>query len=54
MANSIDIGPDIFKREYERLAKSLHALDLTKVVELHDDTTRQNEPACAGGACEIT
>jgi hypothetical protein len=33
--------------------KSLSSVDLTKIVELQDDTDLSGELACAGGACEI-
>jgi hypothetical protein len=33
--------------------KSLTNIDLTKVVELTDETDLSGELACAGGACEI-
>jgi len=29
-------------------------IDLTKIVELHDNTTLSGEVACAGGACLIS
>lgn len=38
---------------YERMAKSLHAVDLSRVIEVDDDTKLSGELACAGGACEI-
>jgi ribonucleoside-diphosphate reductase alpha chain len=44
---------DITEEEYDRLFKSLSAVDLTKVVELKDDTNLKGELACAGGACEV-
>lgn len=44
---------DISKREYDRLVKHLHDINLSRVVEEEDDTDLQNELACAGGACEI-
>jgi ribonucleoside-diphosphate reductase alpha chain len=44
---------DCTKDEYERLFKSLTNIDLTKVVELQDNTDLSGELACAGGACEI-
>jgi hypothetical protein len=34
--------------------KSLHDVDLSKIVELEDDTDLSGEVACAGGACEVT
>ena len=44
---------DITKEKYEKMVKTLHEIDLTKVVELVDSTARQDELACAGGACEV-
>ena len=44
---------DITKEKYEDLMKSLHNIDLSKVVELDDNTDLKGEAACAGGACEI-
>jgi ribonucleoside-diphosphate reductase alpha chain len=44
---------DCTKQEYERLFKSLTNIDLTKVVELQDDTSLSDSVACGGGACEI-
>ena len=45
---------DITKEEYSELVKHLHKIDLTKVVEITDDTALQNEVACGGGGCEVT
>ena len=45
---------DIDEREYDRLLESLTDLDLTKVIELEDNTDLSGEAACAGGACEVT
>ena len=44
---------DISKSRYEFLMKSLSNIDLTKVIELEDNTDLSGEIACAGGACEI-
>ena len=33
--------------------KTLHDVDLSKIVELDDDTDLSGEVACAGGACEV-
>jgi ribonucleoside-diphosphate reductase alpha chain len=44
---------DCTKEEYERLFKSLTNIDLTKVIELQDDTSLSDSVACGGGACEI-
>jgi len=44
---------DCTKEEYEELVKSLHALDLTKVIETEDNTDLKGEVACGGGGCEV-
>lgn len=44
---------DITKDEYERRVQHLHAVDLSKVIEMKDNTTLSDQAACAGGACEI-
>jgi ribonucleoside-diphosphate reductase alpha chain len=44
---------DCTKEEYERLFKSLTNIDLTKVVELTDDTDLSGEIACGALGCEI-
>ena len=44
---------DITEEQYETMMKSLHSIDLSKVVELDDSTDLKGEAACAGGACEI-
>jgi ribonucleoside-diphosphate reductase alpha chain len=44
---------DCTKEKYEELMKSLHDVDLSKVVELADNTDLSGELACAGGACEV-
>jgi ribonucleoside-diphosphate reductase alpha chain len=44
---------DCTKEEYENLVKTLTNIDLTKVIELQDNTDLRGEAACAGGACEI-
>ena len=44
---------DCSKEEYEKLLKTLTNVDLTKVIELQDNTNLSGEAACAGGACEI-
>jgi ribonucleoside-diphosphate reductase alpha chain len=41
------------KEQYNSLMTKLSDLDLTKVVELDDNTDLQGELACAGGNCEI-
>jgi ribonucleoside-diphosphate reductase alpha chain len=44
---------DCTKEDFDRLVKTLTDVDLTKVVELQDNTDLRGEAACAGGACEI-
>ena len=44
---------DCTKEKYEELMKTLHDVDLSKIVELDDDTDLSGEVACAGGACEV-
>ena len=34
--------------------KSLSDVDLSKVIEIEDNTDLSGELACAGGSCEIT
>lgn len=41
------------KEEYEEAMKILFEVDLSKVVEINDNTTLQSELACSGGNCEI-
>jgi ribonucleoside-triphosphate reductase len=45
---------DCTKEEYERLMQTLHDLDLSKVVEIDDNTDLSGEAACAGGECVVT
>ena len=45
---------DCTQEEYEKLMETLHDVDLSKIVELDDDTDLSGEIACAGGACEVT
>lgn len=44
---------DITKAEYNRQVKKLSELDLTKVVELVDNTKLAEEVACGGSSCEV-
>lgn len=44
---------DCTKEEYERLLKTLTNVDLTKVIELQDNTNLSGELACTNGSCEI-
>jgi ribonucleoside-diphosphate reductase alpha chain len=44
---------DIAEEKYNQLIETLHDVDLSKVIELEDNTDLSGELACAGGACEI-
>jgi ribonucleoside-diphosphate reductase alpha chain len=44
---------DCTKEDFERLSTTLKNVNLTKVIELQDNTDLRGEAACAGGACEI-
>ena len=44
---------DCSPEKYQVLMETLKDVDLTKVVELDDDTNLSGELACSGGACEI-
>jgi len=44
---------DCDEETYERMMKSLSNIDLSKVVELSDNTDLSGELACSGGACEV-
>jgi ribonucleoside-diphosphate reductase alpha chain len=44
---------DITEEKYNQLMETLHDVDLSKIVELDDNTDLSGELACAGGACEI-
>ena len=44
----------ITKEQYEQMVGGLHQLDVTKVVEVSDNTSLTDQAACAGGSCEIS
>ena len=44
---------DCTEEEYNELVQHLHAVDLTKVIELEDNTALQDEVACGGAGCEV-
>ena len=44
---------DCTKEKYEDMVQHLHSVDLSKIVELVDNTDLKSEAACQGGACEI-
>lgn len=45
---------DCSEEQYEEMLKFITNIDLTKVVELTDDTNLSGELACAGSSCDIT
>jgi len=45
---------DITKEKYETMLGSLNSIDLTRVIEMEDNTDQSGQVACSGGACEIT
>jgi ribonucleoside-diphosphate reductase alpha chain len=44
---------DCTKEKYEELMESLKDVDLSKIVELDDNTDLSGELACSGGACVV-
>lgn len=44
---------DCKKEVYDKMMKSLTGIDLTKVIELTDNTNLSAEAACSSGGCEI-
>jgi len=44
---------DITKEQFDEMAKHLHNIDLSKVVEFDDNTVLGENLACAGNNCEI-
>lgn len=44
---------DCSKETYDRMMKSLSNIDLTKVIEVTDNTNLSGEAACSGGACLV-
>lgn len=44
---------DIDEETYNKMYNALHDIDLTKVIEVEDNTDLAGELACAGGACEV-
>jgi ribonucleoside-diphosphate reductase alpha chain len=43
----------ITEEQFNEAIKPLHLLDLSKVIEISDNTALMDQAACAGGACEI-
>ena len=44
---------DCNKEKYEKMMEVLRDIDLTRVIEMVDNTNLSGEQACAGGACEV-
>ncbi len=44
---------DCGKDDYEELTKYIKEIDLTQIIEEHDETDLQSELACSGGSCEV-
>ena len=44
---------DIDEETYERMLETLKDVELSKVIEIEDNTNLSGELACAGGSCEI-
>jgi ribonucleoside-diphosphate reductase alpha chain len=44
---------DCTKEEFDELYKHLTSIDLSKVIELDDNTELKEQAACSGGACEV-
>jgi ribonucleoside-diphosphate reductase alpha chain len=44
---------DCTKETYEKMMETLKNIDLTKVIEITDNTNLSGEISCGGGACEI-
>ena len=45
---------DITKDQFNEMIKHMIDIDLTKVIEIDDNTNLKGEVACGGGACEVT
>ena len=44
---------DITKEKFLKMESHLNNIDLTKIIEITDETNLQDQAACAGGKCEI-
>ena len=44
---------DCTEEVYNEMIQHLHSVDLSKIVELVDNTDLKGEAACSGGACEV-
>ena len=44
---------DCTKEVYEQMMSTLHNVDLSKVIEVQDNTNFSDSAACGGGNCEV-
>lgn len=44
---------NITKEQYESAIQHIHDIDVTKIIELENNTNLAGEAACAGGTCEV-
>ncbi len=44
---------DCTKEKFEEMSKYLHEIDLSKIVEINDNTNLMGEQACVSGQCEV-
>ena len=44
---------EITKEKFEEMIEHLVNVDLSKIIELDDNTDLKGELACAGGSCEV-
>jgi ribonucleoside-diphosphate reductase alpha chain len=44
---------DITEEKFNEMAKHLHNIDLSKIVEFSDNTALMDQVACSGASCEI-
>ena len=52
--NQVEDPFEHLKKEFEKLVKHLHDVNLENVKEETDETDLSGELACTGGSCEIT
>jgi len=45
---------DCTKETFDKFNKMVKEIDLTKVLEMEDNTNRAEQLACSGGVCELT
>ena len=52
-ATSKEAAITITEEQFTEAVKSLNQVDLSKVIEMSDNTALMDQAACAGGACEV-